>query len=265
MRAECWLRAEIVGPSTMTAEDWAGECAAALASLGLLGIEETSRDGAPLALAWLPEDRERAQIEAALAAAGLAARVATLETIADPGWVEQFNATLQPIDVGRRLTIIPGEGEPPPGRVALRIEPGRAFGTGHHESTRLALEWIEELVPPARSVLDMGTGSGILAAAALELGAERAIAADIDPEAIEVAEENLRRMLGARADAARLVVAKSPEQVGGAHDLVLANIQADVILKMLPSLAARLAPGGALVLSGLLVTDRTAVEDALRR
>ena len=92
------------------------------------------------------------------------------------------------------------------------IEPGRAFGTGHHESTRMALEWLEESLHAEDTVLDVGTGSGILAAAAMVLGAARAVATDIDPEAIEVAAANLARTLGAGASRVELVTCSSPSE-----------------------------------------------------
>ena len=217
-----------------------------------------------MALAWLPSSSSREHIEGALATAGWNGALATLDIVEDPGWVEEFNRTLQPISVGRRLVIVPGDDAAPPGRLAVRIEPGRAFGTGHHESTRLALEWIDESLAPGETVLDVGTGSGILAAAAMVLGAASAVAIDVDPEAIEVARENLVRTLGGRAERVRLLVAACPSAVEGSDfDVVIANIQADVIHGMLDALVAHVATGGRLVLAGLLVQDRASIEAAL--
>lgn len=263
-----WLCAELIGPATTADEDWAAECAQALLRAGSLGVEEAPRrEGRPVALAWLPAACSRARIEEAIAESGLDASLARASIVEDPGWVEAFNRTLRPIEIGRRLAVVPSDEAAPAGRLAVRIEPGRAFGTGHHESTRLALEWLEESLVPGASVLDVGTGSGILAAAAMVLGGSSAVAIDVDDEALEIARENLVRTLGDGASRVRLVLAASPDpaEAGAGYDVVLANIQADVIHGMLDALVASVAPGGRLVLAGLLAADSEAIDSALAR
>jgi ribosomal protein L11 methyltransferase len=252
----------------LASEDWAASCMDALSELGCLGTEERGSGADLRVVAWLPaaSDASRVatllqQVAALLREAGLGGDVLGAGSVEDPGWVEQFNASLKPVHVGKRLTILPRPGEAPEGRVALVIEPGRAFGTGHHESTRLALEHLEEILRPGASVLDVGTGSGVLALAAVRLGAARAVGIDVDPEAVEVATENV----AGQPEEARieLFTCDDPALVPGTFDVVLANIQADVLHPMLPALRGRIAPGGRLILSGLLLGDREPMDRAL--
>jgi ribosomal protein L11 methyltransferase len=238
-------------------------CVAALGDLGCLGVEE--RDApTPELLAWFDAGTSQAAIERALSAVGVTgARVEAPSSVRDPGWVEASQRWLKPVDVGSRFTILPGAGEPGPGRLALRVEPGRAFGTGHHESTRLALEWLEEIGCVGAAVLDVGTGSGILAAAAARLGAARALGTDIDEVAVEVA----GRILESLPEAAVVTFehANGFEGLPGGQDIVLANITSDVLLPRLESAVSLVAPGGWLVLSGLLQADEAPVEAGLRQ
>jgi ribosomal protein L11 methyltransferase len=257
--AAAWRAVHLVPKApAIPREDWAACCALALGPLGCLGTEE--RDDA--VVAWLPADADSDQVIPLLRAAGLEADLRADEAVEDGHWVERFNASLAPIDVGLRLTILPRPGPAPPGRVAIVIEPGRAFGTGHHESTRLALEHLERAVTPGCRVLDVGTGSGVLALAAVRLGAASAVGLDIDPEAVEVAQSNVADQPEASRIALR--VGSDPAAVDGAFDVVVANITSDVLEPMLPALAARLAPRGALVLSGLLQGDRERMGAGLR-
>ena len=257
-----WLSVdlEVRDSRDLPLDEAAGACSAALTPLGCLGLEV--HEGEPPWLrAYFPPDTALASVALALESCGVGSHVREARTLEDAHWVEEWNKTLHPIDVGGRLTILPAGGEAPPGRIGLHVVPGRAFGTGHHASTRLALHWLDELVEPGASVLDVGTGSGILALAAARLGASRVVATDDDPEAIEVAGENLA-MLPER-DAVRLRCGPGLAGERGLHDVVVANITSDVILPLLPELVASLAPGGHLVLSGLLGVDERSVEAAL--
>lgn len=252
------IRPELRG---MPPDEWAAACMEALGIRGCLGTEERGSGEDLRVLAWLPEEAETSGLQELLASEGLAGSVIAVRAVEDPGWVEQFNASLQPIDVGRRLTILPRPGPAPEGRVVLVIEPGRAFGTGHHESTRLALLHLEGQLAPGESVLDVGTGSGVLALAALKLGGSRAIGIDIDPEAIEVARENVERE--PESARLRLMTCGDPSLVDGRFDVVLANIVFDTLVTMLPALRQKLAPGGRLILSGLLAADEEPMNRAL--
>jgi len=171
--------------------------------------------------------------------------------IAEGDPLEAFRAASRTFSVGRRLWIDPGDpsdAEPPEGRIALRLPASRAFGTGEHASTRLALLALEEENVEGRSVLDVGTGSGVLALAAAALGARVAVGLDTDAEAIFVARENLRRHgFGAkvRLYAGPLAAAR------GVFDLVLANMLADEILPEAPRILARAGRAGRIILSGV--------------
>jgi ribosomal protein L11 methyltransferase len=157
------------------------------------------------------------------------------------------------------LHVVPSWLEPPDGAVhVLRMDPGMAFGTGSHETTALCLERIAEL-SPVRSILDVGTGTGILAMGALLLGAERAVGTDNDPEALGVARENAEKNSLEKRLELRDV---SPDRLGERFELVVANILSDPLIEMAPRLVKALAPGGRLVLSGILGTQAEGVARA---
>ena len=179
-----------------------------------------------------------------------------ISTVCSEDWSTSWKANFKPLRVGRRLMIVPTweEARLNPDDIMLRLDPGMAFGTGGHETTRLCLELLESIMdnmPPlsAPSVLDLGTGSGILAMAAVRLGAGQVNAVDIDPLAIEVARENL--VVNDLAD--HVECGTTPlEKLTGTFDVILANILAEELVRLAPQLIRRLAPGGMLVLSGIL-------------
>jgi ribosomal protein L11 methyltransferase len=166
-------------------------------------------------------------------------------------WKQFFRATR----IGRRFTVRPSwdPGEVPPGEHVIELDPGRAFGTGAHPSTRLAIgfaERLQESQPGLAGYLDLGCGSGILSIAAARLWpAARGLAVDNDPEATACAQENLER----NRIAAVRVQAGELDDVRETFDLVMANIQADVLESLAPKLPARVVPGGHAILSGILV------------
>lgn len=194
-------------------------------------------------------------LQSGFAIAGLAPRAATREEIADQDWVRRSQAQFPPIHVGGRLWIVPTWHEAPDGEaVVVRLDPGLAFGTGSHPSTRLVLQFLEAELTAGASVLDYGCGSGILAIAAVKLGAGEAAATDIDPQALVTAAEN------AQANGVELDIHDLDAMPDRKYDLVLANILATPLITLAPLLAARTAPGGRLVLSGIL--DSQAAEVA---
>jgi ribosomal protein L11 methylase PrmA len=144
----------------------------------------------------------------------------------------------------------PGQRQRPSGEdVTVRIDPGRAFGHGAHPTTRAVLGQVVARVAPGSTVLDVGCGSGVLAVAAVALGADRALAIDLDDEAVRATVANA----AANGVADRVTASTTPlDQVGGAYELVVANIGAATLIELASPLAARVAPAGALVLSGLL-------------
>jgi ribosomal protein L11 methyltransferase len=173
----------------------------------------------------------------------------------DVNWVEAWKQHYQPIEVGKKLVIVPAWMEVENAyRIPLRINPGMAFGTGTHPTTRLCLEMVEDYLQP--EVIDVGCGSGILSIAALKLGAQRALGIDIDPEALPSALENAG--LNGVEDSLELGIGSLAEIRSRAFSidrapLVLANILAPVLVKLLSEgLAEIIKPGGVLVMSGIL-------------
>ncbi len=189
----------------------------------------------------------RQVVAAATALAGLGAAPAfSMIEIADEDWVRNSQAQFAPSEIGARLWIGATWHRAPAGRVAVRIDPGLAFGTGTHPTTRLVLLFLERSIRGGERVLDYGCGSGILAIAAAKLGAVRIDGVDLDPQAVAVAAANAR--------ANRVVLhAALPEALPTAsYDIVVSNILAQPLIVLAPLLAARAAPRGRLALSGIL-------------
>lgn len=178
-------------------------------------------------------------------------------------WLASFRLSARPIRSGARLWIAPPEAEPPTGgypedAIVVLIRPGQGFGTGTHATTRALLRWLEA-EPGFDDALDVGTGSGILALAALALGARRAVALEIDPVAIENAAEN--RALNRAWDLTLVRGAFDAVRPGLGFDRVLANLDGATIESLLPGLARHVAPGGRLGVAGLLVGEQDRIVD----
>ena len=196
-----------------------------------------------------------ALLATAARAAGIALPKFTRETLADQDWVRTSQAQFAPLAVGARLWVGPTWHAAPAGRIAVRIDPGLAFGTGSHPSTRLVLGYLERAIAGGEHVLDYGCGSGILAIAAAKLGAARVDAIDLDLEAVETTRAN------ARANAVE-VHAALPEALAAAdYDVVVANILAQPLIVLAPLLAQR---AKRLALSGILESQAEAVARAYR-
>lgn len=189
----------------------------------------------------------------------------SVSTVHSEDWSNSWKANFKSLRVGRRLLIVPSweEARPRPDDIVLHLDPGMAFGTGGHETTRLCLELLERIMDEmptllTPSVLDLGTGSGILAMAAVQLGAGRVCAVDIDPQAVEVAQENL----AANGLADQVEFSTTPlESMTGCFDVILANILAEELVRLAPHLNERLASGGTLVLSGILAEKEALVRN----
>ncbi len=178
-------------------------------------------------------------------------------------WINNWKRYFKPIPVGERLLIRPvwEENFDPQGRAVLNLEPGLAFGTGAHETTRLCMELMEKHLPAGADVLDMGCGSGILSVAALLLGAQSAVGVDIDPLAVKTAVENAR--LNGVEDRFTGVCGNLAEKVTGKYQLIAANIVADVVILLSKDAPAFLAPGGVYIISGIIDTREEDVLAAL--
>lgn len=171
----------------------------------------------------------------------------TVEAVEEQNWVQLTQSQFDPIRVSDRLWIVPSWHESPdPAAVNLILDPGMAFGTGSHPTTRLCLEWLERNVTEGCSMLDYGCGSGILAIAAARLGGGRVAGVDIDPQAVEAARANAER------NGVTALFADSAEPVAGEYDVVVANILSNPLRVLAPAICAHVRPGGRLALSGIL-------------
>jgi len=198
--------------------------------------------GAVTALLSMEED-SKTLVARAARAAGITPPAYSVETLDDRDWVRASQAQFAPVAIGERLWIGPSWHAAPPGRIAVRIDPGLAFGTGSHPTTRLVLRFLEKNIKGGERVLDYGCGSGILAIAAARLGAAHVDAVDLDPQAVETARANA---------AANDVVLKSalPDAFPAAgYDIVVSNILAQPLIALAPMLAPR---GARIALSGIL-------------
>ncbi len=187
------------------------------------------------------------------------------ELLADRDWEREWMDDFTPLRMGQRLWIVPSWHEPPEANaVNLILDPGLAFGTGTHPTTALCLEWLDELAVAGhlaeQTVLDVGCGSGILAIAALKLGASHADATDIDPQALQASRDNAERN-GIAESGLNLYY---PEQLSdsGDYPIVTANILAGPLVELAPMIAGHVAPGGRIALSGVLANQADEVYEA---
>ncbi|KLU27573.1 ribosomal protein L11 methyltransferase [Caballeronia mineralivorans PML1(12)] len=171
----------------------------------------------------------------------------TLRDVEDQDWVRLTQSQFDPIPIGKRIWVVPSwHAAPDPDALVLELDPGLAFGTGSHPTTRLCMEWLEQSVEQNQSVLDYGCGSGILAILAKKCGANPVIGIDIDPQAVESARQNSERN---RAEVTYGLPADLEE---GQFDIVVANILSNPLKLMASMLSARVKPGGRIALSGIL-------------
>jgi ribosomal protein L11 methyltransferase len=231
------------------------EAAAALWEAGTCGVEVRAAGDRVELVAYFEHDPDRPALERALPDAQVG-----FVPVPELDWVARFRDGFRPIRVGRFLITPSWEAKAPSADV-LVVDPGRAFGTGTHETTRLCLEALEELAArrPLGRTLDLGSGTGLLAVAAQRLGAGPLVASDIDPEA------NAASRLHAHLNRARLHVVRADGGTAfrpAAFDLVLANLMALLLIDRALEIRALVAPGGALVLSGLLLDDVAPVGQA---
>ena len=240
--------ATVAGPASGPAA-WAGPSSAATVTLraylpgGLIG------------------KRRRARIEAGIALLGLMVPMPPLRArdVDAEEWESVLRGHFTTLRVGKRLLVCPlwEKYEAQPGEVVLLLDPGASFGTGHHPTTRLCLQLLESRVRPGIRVLDVGTGSGILAIAAAKLGAATVVGVDTDPLAVRMARRNVRTNgVQDRVKALRGTIPLAGEE---RSDLVVANITSAILEAIMPDLNDALWPGGELILSGVLVPQLPSV------
>lgn len=183
-------------------------------------------------------------------------QVLGVRAVAEQDWVRLTQSQFDPVEITPTFWIVPTWHEPPAAaQEVIRLDPGLAFGTGTHPTTRMCLRWIAAHAPRGQRVLDYGCGSGILAIGAAKFGADPILAVDIDPAAVE------STRLNAEANGAILRTGQ-PEVVEGHFDVVLANILATPLKVLAPLLCERLAHGGRLVLAGILARQEAELRDA---
>lgn len=246
------------------ADDWQEFLIAELGDLDFDVFEQDDQSVRAFISAPRWDDVKREHVEQWLRSHGLLVPVE--ECIHPPqNWNERWEEAIRPLAVGSFL-IKPTWADVPAehaDKILLEIDPKMSFGTGYHPSTRLVLRFLPDIVQEGQHVLDAGTGTGILAIAAIKLGAESAVAFDIDPWAQQNAVENIY-LNGVEGEVA--FRSGGIETVGeDGFDLVLANINRNVLVDLLPLFVEKCTPGGHIVLAGLLQRDRTGILETARR
>ena len=216
---------------------------------------------------FVPEERNpleyREFLETRLPALGISATI-SFEGINEDDWAESWKQYYKPVSLGK-VTIVPAweKYDAKEGEVIIKMDPGMAFGTGTHETTRLVIRLMQDLLIEGKRVLDVGTGSGILSICASKLGAKSCNAYDIDPVAVKVAREN------AIADGCDNITVgvsdllRGVDLAGGKYDFCVANIVADIIIRMLPDVRSYVESGSPLILSGIIGERADEVREAV--
>ncbi|MBQ8321402.1 MAG: 50S ribosomal protein L11 methyltransferase [Clostridia bacterium] len=218
---------------------------------------------------FVPEERSfleyKTFLEGRLPALNINAKI-EIEGVNEDDWAESWKQYYKPVPLGR-VTIVPAweEYEARDGEVIIRMDPGMAFGTGTHETTRLVIRLMQDVIAGGERVLDVGTGSGILSICASKLGAKSCNAYDIDPVAVKVARDNV---ISDGCDNITVEVSdllKNVDLTGGKYDFCVANIVADIIIRMLPDIRTYLKAGSPLILSGIILDRADEVREAIKK
>ena len=218
---------------------------------------------------FVPEEKSladyRAFIDERLYTLGIAATVTT-EGMNEEDWAESWKQYYKPVHLGR-VTVVPAWEEYAPGEdeVIVRMDPGMAFGTGTHETTRLVIRLMQEEPLSEMRLLDVGTGSGILSICASKLGAKSCHAYDIDPVAVKVARDNCLSDGCTNITVGVSDLLAGVDTSGGKFDICVANIVADIIVRMMPDIGGYLTERAPLILSGIIATRREEVVESVER
>ena len=256
-----------------TSYDAAEAVANCLFEMSATGVEFMENDTANLQLiAYYPlDDRVGARMQKLR---NFLAELSTWEIQTDPAtidlkhvksekWAEAWKAAFPPQRVGERIFIVPSWHDSPHNEtdVLIQLDPGMAFGTGHHPTTRLSLELLEHAVEPFYHIADIGTGSGILTIAAIKLGAKRVDAIEIDPMAIRVAAANFQ----INAVTSRVCLSQNDglKEGDSKYHLIIGNILTKAIIPIIPECTPRLQPAGIVIFSGILETELAQVQSVL--
>ena len=249
-QAEAWSDALMAaGALSVSIEDRDAGTEAEQPQFGEPGLDEPKSWQRNWVDALLPDD---ADVPALLAEVAREAKLTVpadyqIEKVEEQDWVRLTQSQFEPIRISDRLWIVPSWHEPPnPDAICIELDPGLAFGTGSHPTTRLCLRWLEQNVQRNESVLDYGCGSGILAIAAAKLNAGRVVGVDIDPQAVTASRDNAERN---KIEAEFFVSERAPEFMA---DILVANILTNPLRALRPLLAARVRCGGRIALSGIL-------------
>lgn len=268
--AETWLQAALDCPqAAVPAVEEAFEQLGALVTWTQGADDEDILEPAPGATplwravrltALLPPDTDRQRI-----AAAFPGNPVHFEVVADRDWDAEWRKSLKPLRFGRRLWVCPlGQACPDPEGVSLMLEPGLAFGTGTHPTTAMCLGWLDAQDLKGARLLDYGCGSGILAIAALRLGAHSAVAVDIDPQALIATGDNAARNGCARQLVGGLPADLLPATRQDTFDVLVANILSGPLLRLAPELRRFAGPATRVALSGILADQATEVTAAFR-
>ena len=188
----------------------------------------------------------------------------TLKAIQDTDWTEEWRSAFPPRRIGNRIIVAPTWVEilPKPSEVLIRLDPGMAFGTGHHPTTCLSIRLLEETIKGNEVLADIGTGSGILSIAAAKLGVRRVDAVDLDETTLPVASKNFQ--LNDVESVVRLQAGNGLDACAGEYDVIIANILTKVLLPMIPEFPQFLNAGSVVILSGIMTQEAAQVVKVLK-
>ena len=206
---------------------------------------------------YLPADSGTADtvhfLKERFASLGIEGKI-TISGVCEEDWANSWKAYYKPIEIGEKMVIVPAweKYDAPEGKLVVRMDPGMAFGTGSHETTRLVIGLLEKYIKNGQRVLDVGCGSGILAICAAKLGADECKAYDIDPVAVKVARENVKDsgLTNVTCDTSDLL--RGVDKSGGAYDVICANIVADIIIRMTPDVGQFMHESSVILASGII-------------